>query len=213
MSLTAIDILILPDDTMLKHAKAWNARLLEGFPSGFALDDKHTPHITLLQRYVHSDRLDAVYEAVGSTVAAAPASTLELTAVKLAHMEVAAVPDGGLAGLVCTASPAVIDLQSALIEAIKPHTGSGGTSEAFVTTPAEPEINDDTLTYVEGYVPDHSGDNFMAHVTVGQGKLEDLKALEKPDFEAFTFHPAAFAVFHLGNNGTAHTQLQHWELT
>jgi hypothetical protein len=49
-SLTAIDILILPDDTMLEHAKAWNARLLKSVPNGFALDAQHTPHITLLQR-------------------------------------------------------------------------------------------------------------------------------------------------------------------
>ena len=49
-NLTAIDILILPDDTMLEQAKAWNSRLLKGAPSGFVLDAKHTPHTSLLQR-------------------------------------------------------------------------------------------------------------------------------------------------------------------
>lgn len=211
--LTAIDILILPDDTMLERAKAWNARLLQSVPAGFALDAQHTPHITLLQRYVHTDQLDAVYAAVGATLAGVPASSLELTAVKLAHMKVAALPGVGLAGLLCQAGQAVLDVQASLIDAIKPHTGSGGTADAYVTSEAEPDINADTLTYVENYVPDHSGDNFMAHVTVGQGTLDDLAELESNDFDRFTFHPAGFAVFHLGNNGTAQTQLHHWDLT
>lgn len=211
--LTAIDILILPDDTMIEHAKAWNARLLKSLPSGFALDTQHTPHITLLQRYVRTDHLDAVCAAVGATLDGVPASSLEITAVKLAHMKLAALPGTGLAGLLCQAGQAVLDLQTSLIEAIKPHTGSGGTAAAYVTSDAEPDINADTLAYVENYVPDHSGKNFMAHVTVGQGTLDDLAELESKDFDTFTFHPAGFAVFHLGNNGTAQTQLHHWDLT
>jgi hypothetical protein len=33
---TAIDILLEPDATMIQHAQAANARLLENFPKGFA---------------------------------------------------------------------------------------------------------------------------------------------------------------------------------
>ena len=36
--ITAIDILLEPDATMLGHAQANNARLLKVFPKGFALD-------------------------------------------------------------------------------------------------------------------------------------------------------------------------------
>lgn len=211
-TLTAIDILILPDDTMLGRAKEWNVRLLKSVPEGFALDERHTPHITLLQRYVHTDQLPQVFSAAGSTIAAAPASGLELSGVKLAHMEVAATPGVGLAGLLVKASAGVIDLQTSLIEAIKPHTGDGGTAEAYVTSDAEPDINADTIHYVERYVPDHSGANYLAHVTVGQAKLDDLTALEAETFEPFTFRPAGFAVYHLGNNGTAQVQLHEWKL-
>ena len=206
-------MLILPDHTMLEHAKAWNTRLLGSDPDGFALDALHTPHITLLQRYVQTDRLDDVYASSGTTVAATPVATLQLSAVKLAHMDLAALPGTGLAGLVCQASPGVIDLQSALIDAVKPFTATGGTADAFVTTDAEPDINADTLHYVEGYVPDHSGDNFLAHVTVGQGKLAHLTEFEAEPFAPFTFQPAGFAIYHLGNNGTAQAQLHQWDLT
>jgi len=211
-SLTAIDILILPDPAMQTKATAWNTRLRQSVPDGFALDENHTPHITLLQRYVRTDQLDDVYKVVASTIATAPVETLELTAVKLAHMQVAATPGVGLAGLLVKASPAVIDLQTALIVAIKPHTGSGGTAEAYVTSDAEPDINDDTLRYVDNYVPDHSGENYLAHVTVGQAKLDDLATLKTETFDPFTFRPAGFAVYHLGNNGTAQVQLHKWDL-
>src|SRR6478609_4451459 len=137
-SLTAIDILILPDPAMQTKATAWNTRLRQSVPDGFALDENHTPYITLLQRYVRTGQLDDV---VASTIATAPVETLELTAVKLAHMQVAATPGVGLAGLLVKASPAVIDLQTALIVAIAPFTGSGGTADAYVTSAAEPDIN------------------------------------------------------------------------
>ena|SRR5947207_375337 len=47
---TAIDIALEPDATMIQHAQADNARLLKAFPKGFALDATHHPHVTMLQR-------------------------------------------------------------------------------------------------------------------------------------------------------------------
>jgi hypothetical protein len=58
--ITAIDILLEPDATMLGHAQANNARLLKVFPKGFALDEAHRPHITLIQRFVRTEDLDQV---------------------------------------------------------------------------------------------------------------------------------------------------------
>ncbi len=51
--ITAIDIALEPDATMIQHAEAVNARLLKVFPKGFALGATHHPHISILQRYVH----------------------------------------------------------------------------------------------------------------------------------------------------------------
>ena len=44
---TAIDIALEPDATMIQHAQAANARLLKVFPKGFALDATHHPHISI----------------------------------------------------------------------------------------------------------------------------------------------------------------------
>ena len=68
--LIAVDMLIEPDEATRVYARALNRRLRQAMPEGFALDDTHVPHITLLQRYVRTADLDAALEAVGSTVAA-----------------------------------------------------------------------------------------------------------------------------------------------
>src|SRR5271170_7439317 len=60
---TAIDIALEPDATMIQHAQADNARLLKAFPKGFALDATHHPHVTMLQQFVRTADLDKVYAA------------------------------------------------------------------------------------------------------------------------------------------------------
>ena len=108
----------------------------------------------------------------------------------------------------------MLDFQAKLVAAVAPFVESGGTAAAYVTDADEPnDINETTITYVERYVPDHSGPNYIAHVTVGYAKLDDLKAIEAEPFDAFAVHPANMAVFHLGNNGTARKQLKAWTLT
>jgi hypothetical protein len=52
---TAIDIALEPDATMIQHAKDANARLLKSFSKGFALDETHHPHVTMLQQFVRTD--------------------------------------------------------------------------------------------------------------------------------------------------------------
>lgn len=210
--LTAIDILIDPDQRMLSLAGATNARMLESVPSGFALDEHHRPHITTLQRYVRSDALDEVFAAVEGVIKTVDAASLTLTAIGLKHMTVAAIPGAGLTGIVVKPGPEVLDFQAKLIEAVRPFTESGGTAEAYVRTDAEPDINQDTIDYIEHYVPEHSGENYLAHITVGLAKLDDLEKIEAEPFDQLTFSPAGISVYQLGNNGTAAKHLTSWSI-
>ena len=59
--ITAIDIALEPDATMIRHARADNARFLKAFPKGFALDATHHPHVSLLQQFVRTADLEKVY--------------------------------------------------------------------------------------------------------------------------------------------------------
>ncbi len=208
-SITAIDIALEPDATMIQHAQAVNARLLKAYPKGFPLDASHHPHITMLQRYVRTADLDKVYAAAGKVLAGGNVTAMKLRAFKYYY-----VPDKplGLAGIVVEASPELIKLQQDLIDAVAPYTEKIGTAAAFVTTPEAPDVNEPTIQYIAVFVPEHSGTHFMPHVTTGLATMDYLEKMLAEPFEDFTFSPAGASVYHLGNYGTARAQLKALDL-
>lgn len=206
---TAIDILLLPDATMIEHAQAANARLLKNYPQGFSLDATHHPHVTCLQRYVRTADLEEVYDAVEKVLDGEEPTIRKLNAYKYYYLPMG---DTGLAGIVVEPTDELRRFQQKLIDAVAPFTVKRGSSAAYVTTPADPEIVPMVINYVADYVPKYSGKNFNPHVTIGVGTTEYLdKMLEEP-FESFTFSPIGVAVYHLGNYGTARTKLKEWDL-
>src|SRR5262245_10000549 len=206
---TAIDILLDPDATMVKHAEAANARLLKDFPKGFALDETHQPHISCLQRYVKTAELDKVYEAVGKVLAEEKPTAWKLKAYKYDSV----VWDKlGVTVILIEPTDDLIRYQKKLIDAVAPFTVKTGTATAFVTTKEDPNINQPTIDYVASYVPDASGKNFHPHVTVGVAPPEDVKKMVDEKFEVFTFSPVGASVYHLGNFGTARKELKSWGL-
>ena len=209
-ALTAIDILLDPDASMLARAAELNARLLASMPppTGFRLDTDHRPHITMLQRYVRTAELDSVYAAIDEVRAAVDLSHLTLTAHALTHVVLR--PPVGIGVIAVIPDSATRDFQAALIAAISPYTVRGGSAEAFVRTEAEPEINSETIEFIENYVPQHSGKDYVAHVTVGLARSDDLSALETEPFEPFIFRADAVSVYQLGNNGAAARHLRSW---
>jgi hypothetical protein len=54
---------------MIQHAMAANARLRKAFPKGFALDETHHPHISMLQQFVRTSDLDKVSAAANAVMA------------------------------------------------------------------------------------------------------------------------------------------------
>ena len=208
-SVTAIDILLKPDATMIQHATATNDRLRKVFPKGFALDASHRPHVTLVQRFVRTEDLDKVYAAVGKVFASANVTGLKLEAFKYYYMP---DKDLGLSGIVVKPTPELLKLEQAVIDAVTPFTVKTGTSAAFVTTPEDPEVLPELITYVSDFVPKHSGENYHPHVTTGLAPREYLDKMLKEPFEAFTFSPTGAAVYHLGHFGTAAKKLKQFDL-
>jgi len=206
--ITAIDILLEPDATMIQHATATNDRLRKVFPKGFALDAEHRPHITLVQRFVLTENLDKVYAAVGKVFASANVTGLKLEAFKYYY-----IPDKdlGLSGIVIKPTPELLKLEQQVIDAVTPFAVKTGTSAAFVTGP-DPEILPALITYVAEFVPKHSGEHYDPHVTTGLAPREYLDKMLAEPFETFTFSPAGAAVYHLGHFGTAAKKLKEWDL-
>jgi hypothetical protein len=206
---TAIDIALEPDATMIQHAEAANARLLEVFPKGFRLDATHHPHISMLQRYVRTADLDKVYAAAGKVLADENVTSWKLNAFKYYFLP---WKDIGLGGIVIEPTDDLLRLQQELIDAVAPFTEKTGTAAAYVTTPEDPEINQPTIDYVAAFVPQETGKKFNPHVTIGVGPQDYLKAMVAEPFDVFTFSPASASVYQLGNFGTARKGLKAWEL-
>jgi phosphoserine phosphatase len=201
----AIDILLEPDATMLKHSEASNARLLAVFPKGFALDATHRPHITMIQRYVRTADLDQVYASAGKVLANANVTGMKLEAFKYYYIP---SNDIGLAGIVAKQTPELLKLQQDLIDAVTPFTVATSDSSAFVTTPEDPIIDQALIEYVSVFVPKSSGEHFNPHVTTGVASREYLDKMLAEPFESFTFSPAGAAVYQLGQFGTAAKKLK-----
>jgi hypothetical protein len=207
-SVTAIDTLLEPDATMLKHAEANNARLLAVFPKGFALDETHRPHISLIQRFVRTADLDRVYDAVGKVFASANVTAMKLEAFKYYYAPGGAV---GVAGICAKPTPEILKLQADLITAVKPFTVESGPIGAFAASQGDPASDAILIQYVSTFVPKMSGVNFNPHVSTGVAPTEYLDKMLAEPFEAFTFSPSGAAVYQLGPFGTAAKKLKRLE--
>jgi hypothetical protein len=205
---TAIDIVLEPDATMVHHAEAVNARLRSVFPKGFALDATHHPHISMLQRFVRTADLDKIYAAADKAFMSYNVTSFKLKAYKYYYLTAPSLPGVGLSGIVVEITPELVKLQHDLIDAVAPYTVPTGTAAAFVTTPAAPDINEATIRYIEAYVPEHSGEHLELHVTTGLASVGYLNEMLTEPFEDFTFSPSGASVFHLGNYGTAAAKLK-----
>jgi phosphoserine phosphatase len=207
--ITAIDILLEPDTTMLRQAEANNARLLAAFPKGFALDAAHRPHITMLQCFVRTADLDKVYSAAGKVLAAANVNAMKLEAFKYYYAPTGAT---GVAGICAKPTPEIIKLQADIIAAVKPLTVETGPIGAFTAPHEDPATDAAMIQYVSTFVPKMSGEHFNPHVSTGVAPRDYLDKMLAEPFEPFTFSPAGAAVYQLGPFGTAAKRLKEWDL-
>jgi 2'-5' RNA ligase len=206
---TAIDIALEPDATMMGHAKADNARLLKSFPKGFALDATHHAHVTMLQQFVRTADLDKVYAAVNKVLAGEKPTSWKLKAFKYYYIP---SPPVGLAGIVVEPTNDLLRLQQEIIDLVTPYTEKTGTPAAFMSTEEGRDIQKDLIEYVANFVTIAAGKKFNPHVTIGVGTETYLKEMLAEPFQAFMFSPAGASVYQLGSFGTARKELTRLEL-
>ena len=163
---TAIDIALEPDATMIQHAKAANARLLKSFPKGFSLDETHHPHVSMLQQFVRTDDLDKVYAAANAVLAKEKPKSWTLKAFKYYYIP---SPPIGLAGIVVEPTEDLHRLQDELIKAVEPYTVKTGTPAAFFSDEGGRDIQPFLIEYVANFVTIAAGKRFNPHVTIGVG--------------------------------------------
>jgi hypothetical protein len=201
---TAIDILLEPDATMLKHAAANNARLLKVFPKGFPFDATHRPHITMIQRFVRTADLDKIYAAAHQVFAASNVNAIKLEAFKYYYTAGGAL---GVAGICAKPTPKIIKMQTDLIAAVASFTVETGPIGAFTASHNDSASDAALIQYVSTFVPQQTGGDFNPHVSTGVAPREYLDKMLAEPFDPFTFSPAGAAVYQLGPFGTAAKKL------
>jgi len=202
---TAIDIALEPDATMVQHARAANARLFKEFPKGFTLDATHHPHISMLQQFVRTDDLDKVFAAANAVMVKEKPTAWKLKAFKYYYIPATPV---GVAGIVVEPTEDLHRLQDELITAVKPFTVKTGSPAAFFSEEGGRDIQEALISYVVNFVTDAAGKRFNPHVTIGVGMETYLNKMLAEPFPSFTFSPAGASVYQLGSFGTARKELK-----
>ncbi|MGH6981158.1 MAG: 2'-5' RNA ligase family protein, partial [Stellaceae bacterium] len=201
--LVAIDILLRPDATMVRQAKALNRRLRKESPVGFALDATHVPHITLLQCYVREADLGAVRRDVEGVFRHAALTDMRLTATGYFNGPVGPV---NATGIVVATSNQLASLHRHIVDAVTPFVRHGGTAAAFVGMPRSATIGW-TVVYVDKFLANSSGPKFGPHVTVGAGSAKAVAGLVAEPFMPFSFAIVGGGIYQLGDIGTARKRL------
>jgi hypothetical protein len=207
---TAIDIVLEVDTTMIQHAQAANAGLRKNFPKGYSLDAEHKPHISVMGGYFYTANLDKTYAAVEKVLGTEKMLSWKMKAFKYYYIPMKEI---GLGGIVVEPTADMIGLQKKLIDALTHFMSPTGSAAAFATTAAEPNINDATLNAVATYFSEHIGEHYSPHVTIGVGTVDYLNALLAAPFPTFTFSAVGVSVYQFGNFGTAAKLLHPFKLT
>jgi hypothetical protein len=208
-AITAIDVLLEPDATMLRHAEANNARLLAANPKGFALDAAHRPHITMLQGFVRTADIEQVSAVVGRVIAGSQLSRMTLEAFKYYYAPTGA---DGVAGICARPSPEILALQADIIAAVGPFLVPRGPIGAFTAPHDDPALDAGLIDYVAAYVPKYAGQHFNPHVSTGTAPKAYLDKMLAEPFDPFTFKLAGAAIYQLGPYGSAAKVLARWDV-
>ena len=176
-----------------------NARLLKAFPKGFALDETHHPHVTMLQQFVRTADLDKVYAAANVVLAKEKPMGWTMKAIKYYYIP---SPPIGLAGIVVEPTDDLHRLQNELIQAVAPFTLKTGTPAAFFSNEGGRDIQTSLIDYVANFATIAAGKKFNPHVTIGVGTEAYLDKMLAEPFESFTFSPVGASVYQLGSFGT-----------
>jgi hypothetical protein len=204
----AIDVLLLPDATMVAKAKAANALLRENYPRGYTLGKDQVAHISLVHAYVREKDLRAIEVAVAKLAEGAKPLEWELTA--------NGYTSGAWDGLTITTigierTRSLDELQAGIQKIVGDHAAPNGTTAAFTKSRELPKIEPAIVAYVKNFASKSSGKNFHPHVTVGVAHEDFVERMKQRQFKPFTFKPTALAIYQLGSYGTAQKKLWEWK--
>ena len=158
--LVALDVALLLPPAAAAAVGRLNARL-QPPPDGFAFDDTHLPHVTLVQQFVRAADLHSDLSMLGRATAETPPVPLRGVGLRRGRTTTSLEVDGGTA---------LRRLHAVLLERLEPRAAAPGDASAFVDE-GEPARGGD-VDWVARFRTRAAGAAFEPHVTLGVGVLE-----------------------------------------
>ena len=196
-SLVALDVaILLPPDTTTSVERL--NEQLEAPPGGFRFDQRHLPHISLVQQFSPTTDLNAIQHTIECVISEHPPFELTLASV---------VVNETTSALTVTPSSVLDGLHRRLMDQLAVFDVGVGDKDAFIGNETEPVTSARTrdITWVSRFRTEAAYDEFTPHVTLGVGAL---KAMAPPA----TFTASALALCLLGRFCTCQEILASWEL-
>jgi 2'-5' RNA ligase len=190
--LIAIDVAVLPPESVSREAVRLSAALPPGELKGLRLGADCLPHVTLTQQFVRADELEQVLEVVGAALDGVRAPQLSVTG---------GGASGSTAWMAIAKTPGLVELHERLMAALEPFEQADGSEAAFTGGDARPGDR----SWVSLFRRRSSFAAFTPHITLGH-------ASRPPQVAPTMFSAGTIAACHLGRFCTCRTVLRRWTL-
>ncbi len=199
MSKIAVDVVLLPSDEMTDKAIRANAELVEKFGSEIVLNKENClPHISLAMGCIDERDISSIEKVLKLIAGESPLGNLTISNIRTStnsRGEIVSVFE-----IVKTKKLQL--LHEKVMKKLEPFF-SYDVSEDMMY---DEEATENTLPWIRKYPEKASFENFLPHITIGYGQIENV-----PSFP-MEFAVSRLALCHLGNHCTCRKILASIEL-
>lgn len=199
MDRKAVDVVLLPDETMMDRAIAANRELVKKTGEKIVLNKENClPHISLAMGCVDENDIAAV-----GAVLKEIAEKTSLTELNVIGVQTSTNSVGEKVSVFEVEKTNELQvLHEEVIENLTPYLSYDATAD-MLYNPSE--VGRSTLLWIKNYRAKSSFENFFPHITIGYGEIDDLSFPIK-------FRASPLALCHLGNHCTCRKILISTEL-
>jgi len=196
--LVALDVAILLPPALAASVESLNKQL-KAPPEGFRFNERHLPHISLVQQFSPTTDLNEIQETIGRVVREHPSFELTLASV---------TTNETTASLTVTPSSVLSSLHRRLMDQLAAFDVGVGNDRAFTRSDSKPSSapRPRDISWVNQFRTEAAYDAFTPHVTLGIGTIATT-------FPTVTFTASALSLCVLGRFCTCQEILASWKLS
>ena len=184
----AVDVVLLPDETVTDRAIEANAELVQKFGSEIVLNQKKClPHISLAMGCIDQSNIGPVEKILQQIASRCPLGDLTICGVRTSGLGTDA-----MSVFEVEKNARLQLLHETVLAELQPFLTPDVTAD-MIYGPGE--VAESTLDWIKNYREKSSFENFFPHITIGYGQMKNLPSLTR-------FTASKLALCHLGNHCT-----------